>query len=289
VTQRTSSSGRATGGARPAPRRRPPSDRRMAARRKAVVAARVRFRRRLLGWSLVVVVLAAGVAYLVRTPLFSLSEVRIVGTQALDRSQVLAVSGVRLGEPYLGLDLEAIRRRVAALPRVGAVRVTRDYPSTLRIAVRERAPVASVSADGAYWLVAADGTVLDSVVGARPAGLPYVARVPLPDGVQAGSRLPPGNPLANALTALGGMRSQLKREVVGVKAGSIDGLEFTLKDGGRVLYGLAVDQPAKDTAVLLIRRQLAREKREVQRIDVRNPSAPTVLATRAPAADAGNE
>jgi cell division protein FtsQ len=288
VTQRTSPSGRATG-ARPAPRRRPPADRRMAARRKAIVAARARFRRRLLGWSLVVVVLAAGIVYVVRTPLFGLSEVRIVGTQALDRSQVLAVSGVRLGEPYLGLDLEAIRRRVAALPRVGAVRVTRDYPSTLRIAVRERLPVASVSADGAYWLVAADGTVLDSVVGARPAGLPYVAHVPLPDGVRAGSRLPPGNPLANALTALGGMRSQLKREVVGVRAGSIDGLEFTLKDGSRVLYGLAVDQPAKDTAVLLIRRQLAREKREVQRIDVRNPSAPTVLATQAPTADAGNE
>jgi cell division protein FtsQ len=298
VTQRTSPSGRAGGGARSAPKRRPPADRRIAERRKAIVTARVRRRRRLLGWALVVVTLAAGVAYLVRTPLFGLTAVRVVGTDALDRSQVLAVSGVRLGEPYLGLDLDAIGRRLTALPRVAAVRVTRDYPSTLRIAVSERPPVASVSSGGVYWLVAADGTVLDSVVGSRPAGLPYVARVPLPYDVRPGSRLPPGNPLANALTALGGMRAPLRREVVGVKAGSIDGLEFTLEDGSRVLYGLAVDQPAKDTAVLLIRRQLANEKREVQRIDVRNPSAPTVLARTAQpgggtdleaAADAGNE
>jgi hypothetical protein len=46
-----------------------------------------------------------------------------------------------------------------------------------------------------------------------------------------------------------------------------------------VLYGLAVDQPAKDAAVLLIRRTLKKEGREAQRIDVRNPSAPTVRAT----------
>jgi cell division protein FtsQ len=280
VTQRTSPSGRAAGGARAAPRRRPPADRRIAERRRAIVAARARRRRRLLGWTLALTVMAAGVVYLVRTPLFGLSAVRVEGTTVLDRSEVLAVSQVRLGEPYLGLDLEAIRRRVAALPRVAAVRVTRDYPSSLRIAVSERAAVASVSSGGVYWLVAADGTVLDSVTGPRPATPPYVASVPLPAGVRRGSRLPPGNPLANALTALGGMRSQLRREVAAVTAGSIDGLEFTLRDGSRVLYGLAVEQPAKDTAVLLVRRQLAKDKREVQRIDVRNPSSPTVLAGR---------
>ena len=115
----------------------------------------------------------------------------------------------------------------------------------------------------------------------RPPGLPYVARVPLPAGVRAGSHLPPGNELANALTALGRMRPELKRQVVGVKARTLDSLEFTLRDGTRVLYGLAVDQPAKDTAVLLVRRQLQRERREAQRIDVRNPSAPTVMATPA--------
>jgi cell division protein FtsQ len=276
VTQRTSPSGRAARGA--APGRRPPADRRIAERRKAIIAARVRRRRRILGWSLAAIALAAGVAYLVRTPLFGLSEVRVQGTGALDRAEVLAASGVRLGEPYLGLDLAAIRGRVAALPRVAAVRVDREYPSSLRITVTERPPVASVSAGGAYWLVAADGTVLDAA-GGRPPGLPYVAGVPLPAGLRAGTRLPPGNELANALTALGGMRTELKRQVVGVRARTLDSLEFTLRDGTRVLYGLAVDQPAKDAAVLLVQRELRRAGREGQRIDVRNPSTPTVVAS----------
>jgi cell division protein FtsQ len=276
VTQRTSPSGRTARGAGPASRRAP-TDRRIAERRKAIFAARVRRRRRVLRWALLAIALAAGVAYLIRTPLFGLGAVRVDGTGALGRAEVVAVSQVRIGEPYLGLDLDAIRRRVEALPRVAAVRVTRDYPSSLRITVTERPPVASVSGDGVYWLVAADGTVLEAA-DRRPDGLPYVARVPLPAGVHAGTRLPPGNELANALTALGGMRAELKRQVVGVKAQTLDSLEFTLKDGLLVLYGLAVDQPAKDSAVLLVRRELKKEGREAQRIDVRNPSAPTVVA-----------
>ena len=117
---------------------------------------------------MVALALAAGVAYLIRTPLFGLSAVRVEGTEAVARAEVLEVSRVRLGEPYLGLDLAAIRARVAALPRVADVRVTRDYPSSLRITVTERPPVASVSTGSVYWLVAADGTVLDAPAVARP-------------------------------------------------------------------------------------------------------------------------
>jgi cell division protein FtsQ len=275
MTQRTGQQRRAAG--KTAPARRPVADRRIAERRKAIAAARVRRRRRQLGWGLLALALAAGTVQLARTPLFGLATIHVEGTAALGRDQVLAAAEVRTGQPYLGLDLEAIRRRVAALPRVAAARVVRDYPASLRIVVSERPPVASVRKAAVYWLVAADGTVLDATR-RRPADLPHIASVPLPADLHPGSRLPPGNPLANALGALGGMRRELRRLVAAVHARSLDGLEFRLKDGSTVLYGLAVEQPAKDTAVLLVRRTLAKERREVERIDVRNPAAPTVRA-----------
>ncbi|HEX8132744.1 MAG TPA: FtsQ-type POTRA domain-containing protein [Actinomycetes bacterium] len=259
------------------PARRQAADRRIAERRKAIASARVRRRRRRLGWGLLALALAVGTVQLARTPLFGLATIHVEGTSALDRREVLDAAAVRPGEPYLGLDLEAIRRRVAALPRVAMARVVRDYPASLRIVVTERTPVASVRTRAVSWLVAADGTVLEATR-QPPAGLPQVGSVPLPADVHPGSRLPPGNPLANALAALGGMRPDLRRQVVAVHAPSLDGLEFGLRDGTRVLYGLAVEQPAKDAAVLLVRRTLAKEGREVARIDVRNPSAPTVRA-----------
>jgi cell division protein FtsQ len=259
------------------PARRQAADRRIAERRKTIAGARVRHRRRQLGWGLLALALVVGTVQLARTPLFGLAAVRVEGTKALGRDEVLAAAAVRPGEPYLGLDLEAIRHRVEALPRVAAARVVRDYPASLRIVVTERTPVASVRRRTVSWLVAADGTVLEA---ARqpPAGLPQVGSVPLPADVHPGSRLPPGNPLANALAALGGMRPDLRRQVIAVHARSLDGLEFGLRGGTLVLYGLAVEQPAKDAAVLLVRRTLAREGRGVVRIDVRNPSAPTVRA-----------
>jgi cell division protein FtsQ len=277
MTQRVGQPRRAPGHTPPA--RRPAADRRIAERRQAIAAARVRRRRRLLVWGLVALALAVGTVQLARTPLFGLAAVHVEGARAVGRDEVLAAADVRPGEPYLGLDLDAIRRRVAALPRVAAARVVRDYPASLRILVSERTPVAALRTRTAAvsWLVAADGTVLEAT-SRPPAGLPRVAGVPLPADVHPGSRLPQGNPLANALGALGGMRPDLRRLVVGVTARSVDGLEFRLRDGTRVLYGLAVEQPAKDAAVLLVRRTLAREGKEVERIDVRNPSAPAVRA-----------
>jgi cell division septal protein FtsQ len=119
--------------------------------------------------------------------------------------------------------------------------------------------------------------VLQRVSG-QPAGLPLVAGVPLPAGVRPGTRLPPGNSLANALSALDGMDPGLRRQVTAVTARSIDSLQFQLRGGAVVLYGLAERQAAKDAAVLLVQKQLRSEGKRVVRIDVRSPSTPTVVA-----------
>lgn len=266
----------AAGQRAPGPARQAGADRRIIERRRQVVAGQVRRRRRQLAGALAVVVLAVGVAKLVNSPLFSLTSVTVRGTAALTQSQVLAASGARPGEPYLAIDAGAIRRRVEALPWVARAEVRRDYPSSLRITVVERRPTATISAGGRWWQVAADGTVL-AVSAARPAGVPFVARVPVPPGIRPGSRLPAGGPLANALTALGGLRPELARLVTGVEARSIDSLEFQLRGGSGVLYGLAEAQPAKDAAALLLLGKLARQGRKVVLVDVRNPSAPTVF------------
>jgi len=261
----------------PAGSRRLLTDRRIMERRRAIIAERVRRRRRQLMTGLVLLVVAVGLYQLARSPLFGLSAVRVQGASAATRAAVLAAAGLRPGEPYLAIHPDRVRRRVEALPTVAAARVTRAYPSSLRIAITERRPTAVVSSTDGRWLVAADGTVLGQVSGPK-AGLPFVAGVPLPPGARPGTRLPPGNSLANALTALGGMDPALRRQVTGVTARSIDSLQFQLRGGALVLYGLAERQAAKDAAVLLVQKQLRSEGKQVRRIDVRGPSTPTGVA-----------
>jgi len=261
----------------PAGARRLLTDRRILERRRAIVIERVRRRRRQLMIGLALLVVAVGLYQLARSPLFGLSAVRVQGADAATRAAVLAAAGLHAGEPYLAIHPDEVRRRVEALPAVASARVTRAYPSSLRIAVTERPPTAVVGSGSTRWLVAADGTVLERATG-RQAGLPFVASVPLPPGTAPGTRLPPGNSLANALTALGGMDPSLRQQVTGVSAHSIDGLEFQLRGGARVQYGIAERQAAKDAAVLLVQKQLRSEGKQVVRIDVRSPSTPTVVA-----------
>jgi cell division protein FtsQ len=278
MTQRDDRQGGARGTLAP-PRRRTAPDRRIAERRREVVRQRVRRRRRQLAWSVVAVLAVLGGSKLVGSPLFGLSAVQVRGTSVLTAGEVVAASGLHPGQPYLSVDPAAVRRRVEALPRVGHAEVHRVYPSSLRITVAERKPAASIAAGGRFWMVAADGTVLDPS-GTRPAGLPFVDHVPVPDGLRPGVHLPEGGPLANALTALGGLRPELAKLVMGVEAPSVDSLQFRMHGGLRVLYGLADEQPAKDAAVILIANRLRREGRQVVLIDVRNPSTPTVLGKR---------
>lgn len=253
------------------------TDRRILERRRAIIAERVRRRRRQVLVGLVLLVVAAGLYQLARSPLFGLSAVRVRGASATTRAAVLAAAGLHSGEPYLAIHPDEVRRRVEALPAVASARVTRVYPSSLRITVTERRPTAVVSSGDSRWLVAADGIVLGPAAGPQP-GLPFVAGVPLPPDVRPGTRLAPGNSLANALAALGGMDPALRQQVSGVTAGSIDSLQFQLRDGAVVVYGLAERQAAKDAAVLLIQKQLRSEGKQVVRIDVRSPSTPTVVA-----------
>jgi len=253
------------------------TDRRILERRRAIIAERVRRRRRQVLIGLALLVVTAGLYQVARSPLFGLSAVRVRGASATTRAAVLAAAGLHNGEPYLAIHLDEVRRRVEALPAVASARVTRAYPSSLRITVTERRPTAVVSSGGGRWLVAADGIVLGRAAGPQ-AGLPLVAGVPLPPDARPGTRLPPGNSLANALAALGGMDPALRQQVSGVTAGSIDSLQFQLRDGAVVVYGLAERQAAKDAAVLLIQKQLRSEGKKVVRIDVRSPSTPTVVA-----------
>jgi cell division protein FtsQ len=274
---RGSAAVRSAGAKAAAGSRRPLTDRRLLERRRAIVAERVRRRRRQVIAGAVLLVVAVGLYQLARSPLFGLSAVRVQGVDATTRAAVLAAAGLHPGEPYLAIHLDEVRRRVAVLPAVASVKVSRAYPSSLRITVVKRRPTAVASSGADRWLVAGDGTVLQQVSG-HPAGLPLVGGVPLPPGVRPGTRLPPGNSLANALTALDGMDLALRRQVTGVTARSIDSLQFQLRGGALVLYGLAERQAAKDAAVLLVQKQLRSEGKQVVRIDVRSPSTPTVVA-----------
>jgi len=80
--------------------------------------------------------------WLHRTESLALRELTVATDGALSREAILGQARVREGMNTFAMDLPAVRARLLRHPRVAAAEVQRQWPSTLRIRVQERFPVA---------------------------------------------------------------------------------------------------------------------------------------------------
>jgi cell division protein FtsQ len=101
-------------------------------------------------------------------------RVEVRGSRFLSEGEVRELLGPAVGENILGLDIESLKGRLRASPWVADATVSRTLPDTLRVDVRERAPLALAELERLY-LMDGDGTVID-LYGPRTAGfdLPIV-------------------------------------------------------------------------------------------------------------------
>jgi cell division protein FtsQ len=206
-------------------------------------ARRVRWRarRRALLWGLAAVAVVALAAVLWTGPLL---VVRSVDVQAFggppltaeQAEQVRASAGVPMRRPLARVDTSAVLRRASRVPFVAQVMVQRAWPSTLRLQVRQRVPVAAVpTSQGSVQLVDEEGTAYARVAEA-PSGVPVVS-VEL-GGIQGRATLDA------ALQVLEQMPPSLRTSVRRVRATSPDSVRLRV-DGADVVWGSADRTPRK--------------------------------------------
>ncbi len=147
----------------PAPPGPPPLDPRLRARRIEVRRAEARKRlHRLVAVLVVVGVLMIGGSLFV-SPVLDVDHIEVIGTDHLSVEDVVAASGVEFGQPMVAVDRGNVARLVEEVPWVRQAKVTRTWPGTVTIEVRERTAVASVvGIDDQQYLVDRAGRVLGS-------------------------------------------------------------------------------------------------------------------------------
>jgi cell division protein FtsQ len=188
-------------------------------------------RRRLLVALAGAVLVAALVAWvLLGSSLLAVRTVQVDGENRLSEQLVRATAGISGGTPLIRVDTEAAAARVAALPQVASVEVTRGWPSTVVVTLAERVPVVVATDGGSRKLVDAGGVVFDTITGAAPDGVvPLEVAEPGPDDPATTAAL-------GALTAL---PRAVRTAVTGVAAATADDVTLTLTDGRSVLWGSA--------------------------------------------------
>ena len=234
-----------TGRSRRTPERRPTPAVTPLARRRVRPPRR---NRRPLQLAVAVTALVAVVWLLLVSPVLGVRTVQVDGARALPADQVRETAGIEPGTPLLRVDVDAARARIARLPQVASVKVTRGWPHTVVVTVVERVPIAVVGAPGQRTLVDADGVLFDTVTGTPPAGV-------VPIDVTAPG---PGDPATMAaLAAVEGLSRHLRTQVASVAARTADDITLTLTDGTVVQWGGPEHSDRKGDALEAVLGQLA--------------------------------
>jgi cell division protein FtsQ len=201
-------------------------------------------RRRLLALGLLLVPLAVGLVVgghlvLMHAARFRVGQIEVTGASSVDPALIRAVSGVEIGEPLLGVRTDEVRQRVAAIPALAAVWVSRRWPSTLAVGVTERTPVALAASAAGPMLVDATGQAYQ----AAPTPAPKLPRL-------AADRVAPDDPATRSgLAVLAALPAQVRDELQVVTAGGPDDVNLMLAKGKQVRWG-SPDRAPRKAAVL---------------------------------------
>ncbi|MGH3811994.1 MAG: cell division protein FtsQ/DivIB, partial [Pseudonocardiaceae bacterium] len=247
---------------RPVPRGRSAPPRAVAPRPPRLhPPARNRRRLQLAAGLTAILALAGAVAWvLLGSSLFDARSVHVIGTRELSADQVRAVADVPLGAPMLRLDTGQVAARVAAMPRVAAVQVSRSLVGTVQIAVTERTPIAVRPAPDGVHLVDATGTDY-ATVPESPAGLPEL---------RVAHARPEDPSTAAAITVLGSLPAPLRVQVRSIGADSPADVVLRLAEEKTVHWG-GVEASKRKAAVL---GPLLTQPGELY--DVSSPNLPTI-------------
>jgi cell division protein FtsQ len=172
------------------------------------------------------------------TGLLGVARIEVTGTQVLRPDQVRAAAQVTSGTPLARLDLDAVADRVERLSPVKTAAVSREWPSTLIIAITERTPVAAVPLGKVYALLDATGVAYFQVTG-KPAKLPLVKLA------QPG----PGDlTTRSALEVLAALTPQLRSRLVSLVADSPTRIRLELAGAKVIIWGDSANSATKAAA-----------------------------------------
>jgi cell division protein FtsQ len=105
---------------------------------------------------------------------FGIVQVEVRGARTLSDEEILGRAGVTEQSSLLFLSADHVRDALRSDPRIAKARVRKLYPDRLDIFIEEREPMARWQRAGKLHLIARDGAVLASDIGAAHADLPLV-------------------------------------------------------------------------------------------------------------------
>ncbi len=230
---------------------------------------RMRWRR--VGTVLGLVMMAAGIFAVYMSPLLRVQRVEVVGVTTVNADEVASLAALE-GDSMFRLDSAPVEERIAYLPMVESVRLTRRWPQTIRIEVTERAA-------WGYWQAGADRYVIDALGVVLPEVLPAEGAPTISD-LSNPVRLVPGDHVdldAVRLTQslIQRVPQTLSMNIAAIEYSPQKGLALTTDAGYRVVVGDSQNMDYKLAVWQAIEGRLGREAMVGHVLDLRFEDRPS--------------
>ncbi|MGL4488966.1 MAG: cell division protein FtsQ/DivIB [Rhizobiaceae bacterium] len=105
---------------------------------------------------------------------FAISDIQIAGHNQTSEIDILSALGLNSSSSLVGFDINDAREKLAQLPWVASVEVTKLYPNGLSLEIQERKPFAIWQLDEELSLIEEDGHVIVPFAHQEYANLPLV-------------------------------------------------------------------------------------------------------------------
>lgn len=212
----------------------------------------------------VVALLVWAVMAIYNAPVFVVKTVTVTGAERLSADAVRDLAAIPKGATLLRLPSDRIIASIESDPWISSVVVEKDFPSTVVIKIRERAPSVVVDAGGTdLWMVSSDGVWLAK---SSKVGTDTVVVRDL-EGVKpsAGERTDSVE-LLNAIKVIAGISTELRDQVRAVSAPTVDKTVLITDEDVEIFVGAATQLERKDR---IARSILAKHAGKVVYINVR--------------------
>nr|WP_231375838.1 FtsQ-type POTRA domain-containing protein [Corynebacterium aquatimens] len=170
------------------------------------------------------------------TPLCSLNSVEVEGNSRVSKDQIVDAVNVEHGTPLAQINVLEAGERVAAVPWVKSVTVSRDWPSSLVVDVEEYSVVAFRNRDGATELYGVEG-------------YPFAVDTP-PEGTIEITGDAARNPevAKDAVNVVSSLSDNARGLISSIEARGPNEFALHLKDERLVVWGAAEDNKNKALA-----------------------------------------
>jgi len=210
---------------------------------------------------------------LLQSPLFLIKKIDVRGNSLLTAGEISGISGITPGVNIFKADLKKGVERVKTLPLIKEADISRKYPGTVIITVRERIPVAMVAADGSFVELDHTGHYLRQGK-AGAAGLPVITGVPVKS---AGPGRPmEGQGLDTALEVVESIPAELCAVLSEVHVAGDGCVTLYTLDGVECRLGLPKELDAKGSYILQVLEDLREQNARIEYVDFSIINSPVV-------------